>query len=43
MHLIVGMADTAAATLAEWEALQFDSVSQGAAALPKAFSKNETG
>ena len=39
MHLVVGMADTAAS---EWESTHFESP-QGAAALPKVFTRNEAG
>ena len=42
MHLVVGMADTAAATVKEWENAHFDSL-QGAASLPKVYAKNESG
>ena len=42
MHLVVGMADTAASTLKEWESAHFESP-QGAAALPKAFTRSEAG
>ena len=42
MHLVVGMADTAASTLKEWECTHFESP-QGAAALPKVFTRNEAG
>ena len=40
MHLVVGMADTAAATLKEWEDAHFESP-QGAATLPKVFVKKK--
>ena len=36
------MADTAAATVKEWENVHFDSL-QGAASLPKVYAKNESG
>ena len=42
MHLVVGMADTAAETVKEWENLHFESP-QGAASLPKVFARNEAG
>ena len=42
MHLVVGMADTAAATVKEWESVHFESP-QGAASLPKVFARNEAG
>ncbi len=42
MHLMVGMADTAASTLKEWENAHFDSP-QGATALAKIFVRNESG
>lgn len=42
MHLVVGMADTAATTLKEWENIHFESP-QGASTLPKVFTKNEAG
>lgn len=43
MHLVVGMVDTAASTLKEWEDTHFESSSQGAAAMPKVFTRNEAG
>ena len=42
MHLVVGIADTAAETVKEWENLHFESL-QGAASLPKVFARNEAG
>ena len=42
LHLIVGMADTAATTLMEWEEVHFDKI-QGAATLPGYFTKKEAG
>ena len=39
MHLVVGMADTAAETVKEWENLHFESP-QGAASLPKVLARN---
>lgn len=42
MHLVVGLADTAAATVKEWEKVHFESP-QGAAALPKVFAGSEAG
>ncbi len=42
MHLVVGMADTAVNTLKEWESAHFQSP-QGAAALPKVFTRSEAG
>ena len=42
MHLVVGMADTAASTLKEWESTHFESP-QGAATLPKVFTRSEAG
>ena len=42
LHLIVGMADTAATTLMECEEVHFDKI-QGAATLPGYFTKKEAG
>lgn len=43
LHLLVGMAETAAASIGEWENIHFEELAIGAAALPSHWKKNESG
>ena len=43
LHLLVGMAETAAASIGEWENIHFEELAVGAAALPGHWQKSEVG